>query len=400
MPIPTAFHSRAAALCQTQEWRDWSGYLSAISYQPSHEFEYYAVRNAAGLIDVSPLYKYEISGPDASRLVDRIITRDVSQCAVGQVLYTPWCDENGKVIDDGTVTRLEAQRFRITAADPSLRWFQDSGFGLDTEVRDVSRELAALAIQGPSSRAVLQACLKEIDLDRLPYYHAAEAKLGEIPLTVTRTGYTGDLGYELWIAAEHAEMVWDRLMEAGAGYGLQPVGLAALDMLRVEAGLLLIDVDYSSVRSAHIESQTSSPYELGLGWAVDLEGADFVGKRALLGEKERGAPRSFVGLRVPWADLERLFGAMDLPPQVAGRASRSALPLYVGRRHVGQATSMLFSPILKEYIALATVDSRYARRGQTLEIEITVEYKRQRANATVSKLPFYNPPWKKAVVGG
>jgi aminomethyltransferase len=400
MPIPTAFHSRTAALCQTQEWRDWSGYLSAITYQPSHETEYYAVRNAAGLIDISPLYKYEIEGPDAARLVDRIITRDASRCAVGQVLYTPWCDEAGKVIDDGTVTRLEAQRFRITAADPSLRWFQDCGYGLEAEVRDVSTGLAALAIQGRNSRAILQACSTGIDLDALRYYHAAAAQLDGLPLTVTRTGYTGDLGYELWIAADEAESLWDRLMAAGDGYGLLPVGLAALDMLRVEAGLLLIDVDYSSSRSAHIERQKSSPYELGLGWAVDLKGADFVGKRALLDEERRGSPRRFVGLRVPWADLERLFGAVDLPPQVAGRASRSPLPLYASGRHVGQATSLVFSPILKEYIALGTVESRYAQRGQVLELEITVEYERQRAQATVSPLPFYAPPWKKAVIGG
>lgn len=400
MPIATPLHSRTAALCQTQEWRDWSGYLSAITYQPSHETEYYAVRNAAGLIDVSPLYKYEISGPEASRLVDRIITRDISGCAVGQVLYTPWCDENGKVIDDGTVTRLADQRFRITAADPSLRWFQDCSYGMDAEVRDVSTALAALAIQGPSSRAILQACLSGIDLDHLRYYHASAASLDGSLLTVTRTGYTGDLGYEVWIPAEQAETFWDRLMAAGGGYGLQPVGLAALDMLRVEAGLLLIDVDYSSVRSAHIESQTSSPYELGLGWAVDLDGADFVGKRALVAEKGRSATRQFVGLRVPWADLERLFGAVDLPPQVAGRASRIPLPLYAGGRHVGQATSMVFSPILKEYIALGTVERRYAKPGQALQMEITVEYERQRATATVSKLPFYNPLQKKAVISG
>lgn len=400
MPVPSPLHSRTAALCQTQEWRDWSGYLAAITYQPSHEAEYYAVRNAAGLIDVSPLYKYEIRGPDAVQLVDSIITRDASRCAVGQVLYTPWCNEDGKVIDDGTVTRLEENLFRITAADPNLRWFQDCGHGMDAAVRDVSADLAALAIQGPNSRAILEACLSGIGLGQLRYYHAKPARLDGIPLTVTRTGYTGDLGYELWIAAEHAERLWDQLMAAGAGYGLQPVGLAALDMLRVEAGLLLIEVDYSSARGAQIESQKSSPFELGLGWAVDLEGADFVGKRALAAEARRGSPRRFVGLRVPWAELERLFGAVDLSPQVAGRASRIALPLYMGGRHVGQATSMVFSPILKEYVALGTVVSPYGKAGTELRMEITVEYMRQRAAAVVSKLPFYNPPWKKAVAGG
>lgn len=396
MPIPSPFHSRTAPLCTTQEWRDWSGYLAAAAYQPSHESEYYAVRNAAGLIDVSPLYKYEVHGPEAERLVDRLVTRNLHKCAVGRVLYTPWCDEDGKVVDDGTVTRLGKQHFRITAADPSLRWFQDVGHGMEAEVVDLSTQLAALAVQGPHSRAILQKALSAPELGALRYYHATDAHLDDIPLSITRTGYTGDLGYEIWIGAKHAISLWDRLVAAGQGYGLLPVGLAALDMLRVEAGLLLVEVDYTSSRSAYIESQKSSPYELGLGWAVDLEGADFIGRRALLAEQRAGPPRQLVGLHVPWTDLERLFGAVDLPPQVAGRASRNPVPVYAGSGHIGQATSLVFSPILKQYIALATVQSDYAQVGCQLEIEITVEYERRRASATVAKLPFYDPPHKRA----
>ena len=398
MPIPSPLHNRTNPLCQTQEWRDWSGYLSAITYQPSHEVEYYAIRNASGLLDVSPLYKYEVTGGEAERLVNRVMTRDISKCRVGQVMYSPWCDEDGKVIDDGTIARLGQDTFRLTAADPSLRWFQDVGYGLDAEVRDVSTELAVLALQGPKSRAVLKQIFKSVDLDGLRYYHLAETRLGSQPLTITRTGYTGDLGYELWIVAEQAPALWDRLIEAGQGYGLLPVGLAALDMVRVEAGLLLIEVDYTSSAHARITLQQSSPYEIGLGWAVSLEKEDFIGKRALVEEKRLGSPRAFVGLEIAWEDLEDLYGAVNLPPQVAGRASRVPVPLYVNGEHIGQATGMVFSPVLKKYVALATIRSRYAQLGRQIEFEVTVEYMRLRATARITRLPFFDPPRKKEII--
>ncbi|HLD94052.1 MAG TPA: aminomethyltransferase family protein [Anaerolineales bacterium] len=400
MPIPSPLHSRTAKLCQTQEWRDWAGYLSAITYQPSHEVEYFAVRNSAGLIDVSPLYKYEVTGSDALRLVNRVMTRDISTCHVGQVMYSPWCDEDGKVIDDGTISRLGEQHFRLTAADPSLRWFQDVGFGMDAEVRDVSTELASLALQGPNGRAILKDLFPEANLDGLRYYHLVQAIWRSIPVTITRTGYTGDLGYELWIGADRAPELWDELTAAGAGYGLMPVGLAALDILRVEAGLLLLEVDYTSAPFARIPQQKSSPFEIGLGWAVALDKADFVGKRALEQEAKKGSRRGFVGLEVDWQNLERLFGTVNLPPQVAGRASRTPVPLYANGKYIGQATSMVFSPILKKYVALATVQSAYAEPGSELEFEITVEYVRKRAGARVAKLPFYDPPQKKAIGHG
>ncbi|MEX1071409.1 MAG: aminomethyltransferase family protein [Anaerolineales bacterium] len=413
MPIPSPLHSRTAPLCITQEWRDWSGYLAAITYQPAHEVEYYAVRNAAGLLDVSPLYKYEVSGPDALRLVNRVMTRDIAKCRVGQVMYSPWCDEDGKVIDDGTIARLGEQHFRLTAADPNLRWFQDVGHSMDAEVRDVSTKLAALALQGPNSLPILKILFegkqsrgllrrdesppRNGQLDELRYYYLMQTEFDGVPMTITRTGYTGDRGYELWIAAEKAPALWDNLMEEGKGYGIIPFGLAALDILRVEAGLLLIEVDYTSSQHARIPAQKSSPYEIGLGWAVDLNKDDFIGQRALRAEKKAGAPRTFVGLEVDWKDLDRLYGAVNLPPQVAGRASRIAVPLYVNGKHVGQATSMVFSPILKKYVALATIESGYAQMGKEIEFEVTVEYVRVRAKAKVTKSLFYEPPQKKAV---
>lgn len=395
MPIPTPFHARTAALCESREWREWAGYLAASVYEPSHEPEYYAIRNGAALIDVSPLFKYEISGPDAARAVDRIVPRDVSRCQLGQVLYAPWCDEEGKVIDDGTIARLEEEVFRITAAGRNLRWFQDLAYGFDARVEDVSEALAALSLQGPNSRAILEETTAGFDVEGLGYFRLARGTADGVPLTVTRTGYTGDLGYELWVRPEHAERLWDRLMEAGRRYGLLPAGMVALDIARIEAGLLLIEVDYNSAHHARTEAQKSSPFELGLGWAVVLDAGPFVGREALRAERAHGSPWALVGLRVKWEDLERLYAEEDLPPAVAGRASRTAAPVYRGGRQIGQATSHTFSPILKQYVALATVEAAHAALGTAMEIEVTVEYQRKRARATVEKVPFFNPPRKR-----
>jgi aminomethyltransferase len=396
MPLTTAFHSRTGPLCESHEWRDWSGYLAAATYEHSHEREYYAIRNAAALIDVSPLFKYEVRGPQALALVNRVMTRDISRCAIGQVMYSPWCDDDGKVIDDGTIARLEADRFRITSADPNLAWFQDCGYGLEAEVADISQELAALAVQGPNARRVLQRVAREADLEGLKYYRITPAQAGSISLEISRTGYTGDLGYELWVEPDQAGALWDLLVSAGEGYGLTPVGMVALDIARIEAGLVLIQVDYISARQALIELQTSSPYEIGLGWTVDLRKESFVGRRGLEDERERGSPWQLVGLEVDWVALEALFGQVDLVPRVAGRASRQAVPVYRRGRQVGQATSQTFSPILKKYISLATLENPAAVLGNEVEVEVTVEYVRRKVKARVVKLPFFDPPRKRA----
>ncbi|MEJ2710242.1 MAG: aminomethyltransferase family protein [Anaerolineales bacterium] len=396
MPIPTPFHPYSAPLCESYQWRDWSGYLAASSYEIIHDREYYAIRNAAAMIDVSPLFKYELQGPDALQLADRIMTRDITQCKPGQVMYSPWCDDDGFVIDDGTISRLDNDRFRITAAHPNLAWFQDCGMGMDVQVTDVSAGLAALALQGPNSRKILRQVVNGIDLESLRYYRLAHGHFNDGPITVSRTGYTGDLGYELWVDPDLAGPLWERLVQAGAGYGIQPAGMLALDIARIEAGLLLIDVDYISARKALIPDQKSTPFDLGLSWTVDLEHGDFVGRRALQEIKPRGSPWKFVGLEVNWESLEALFNAVDLAPQVAGPASRSAVPLYKDGRQIGQATSHTFSPILKKYIALATLETPYAAIGDQVEMEFTIEYIHRRASARVVETPFFNPPRKRA----
>ncbi|MGD2077741.1 MAG: aminomethyltransferase family protein [Chloroflexota bacterium] len=397
MALATPFHNRTSALNERQAWRDWSGYLTATSYEPSHEREYFAIRNAAALIDVSPLFKYEIIGPDALALVNKVMTRDFSRCSDGQVMYSPWCDERGHVIDDGTVWRLSETHFRVTAADPNLRWFQDCGFGLDARVTDVSRNLAALALQGPNARRILVRSATGLNLASLGYYRVAPAVMEGFPVTISRTGYTGDLGYELWVSPEHAERLWDILLEAGQGYGLLPAGMLALDIARIEAGLLLIDVDYVSAHKALTDARKSTPFELGLGWTVGLNKGPFVGRRPLQAEAEKGARWAMVGLEIDWPELEALYAEADLPPMVAGQASREAVPVYDGRRQVGQATSRTFSPIQKRYIALASVRREAANLGAELEIEVTIEYARRRCLATVVETPFFDPERKRSI---
>ncbi len=396
MPIPSPFHSRTAPLCESQEWRNWSGYLAAGVYEPGHEREYYAIRNAAALIDVSPLFKYEISGPQAVPALNRILTRDITGCAIGQVMYSPWCDDDGKVIDDGTISRLSEQVFRITAAEPNLVWFQDCSYRMDVEVRDVSEDLAALALQGPNSRRILEQIFSGMFLTDLQYYRLAQGYAGSIPLTVTRTGYTGDLGYELWVAAQNAEALWDLLVATGEGLGLAPAGIIALDIARIEAGMIMLQVDYISARKALIAAQKSSPFEIGLAWAVDLEKGDFVGRKALLAEKQTGSKWKLVGLEVDWDSLQALFGRYDLAPQLSGRASRLAVPLYREEQQIGQATSHTFSPILKKYIGIASLESQHGALDGKLQVEFTVEHSRQRVEAQIVRMPFFDPPRKRA----
>ncbi|HWO90038.1 MAG TPA: aminomethyltransferase family protein [Gemmatimonadales bacterium] len=391
----TPFHARTSALCVSHAWRRWAGHVVASSYELVHDREYHAIRGAAALFDVSPLYKYLVSGKDAARFLDRVVTRDVARCAVGQVLYTPWCDEAGKVLDDGTLARLDETSFRLTAAESNLRWLHLNAAGHDVTIEDVSASTAALALQGPNSRAVLKATC-DADIDAIGYFRLAEARLRGVPVTITRTGYTGDLGYEIWLAAADALPVWDALVEAGAAFGLVPAGILALDMARLEAALVLQEVDYISARRALIGQQTSSPFELGLGWTVRLEKPGFVGQAALASEARRPAAWKLVGLEVEWDALERLWGEVGLTPVLPNVVVRSSVPIYAGADQVGYATSHGWSPLLKKYLALAHLRSQFTEPGTALEIEMTVEHRRRRAAARVVATPFYDPPRKRS----
>lgn len=376
-------------------WRRWSGYIAASSYELLHDREYHAIRSSAGLLDVSPLYKYLISGRDAVRLLDRVVTRDVAKARPHQVLYTGWCDPSGKLMDDGTIARLDEKTYRMTSADPNLRWLWENAVGLEVAIQDVSESTAALALQGPSSRRILEA-LTETDLSGVKYFRLAHAKARGIPVTITRTGYTGDLGYEIWLDAKDALPLWDALIEVGTPYGITPTGLLALDIARVEAALMLIDVDYFSSRRALIEGQKSSPLEMNLGWTVSLDKEWFVGRDALVAEAARGPSWQFVGVEVDWDSLERVYSEVGLPPRLSATAWRTSVPAYSGDEQIGYATSGCWSPLLKKSLALTHVQARYARPGTEFELEITVEHRRKRAAARVTATPFFNPERKRS----
>jgi aminomethyltransferase len=395
MPIGTAVHPRTFALAESLNYREWSGYYAVSAYEAHHEHEYNAIRNASALIDVSPLFKYRVSGRDAIRLVDRVITRDAAKLAVGQVYYTPWCDEHGKVIDDGTVTRLAADVFRWTAADPSLRWLKQNAIGLDVRIEDISESVAALALQGPTSGRLLDA-VADADIRGLKYFRMTRGTIGGVPVDISRTGYTGDLGYEIWMPWDRAIEVWDALVAGGRPFDIHAAGMLALDVARVEAGLLLIDVDFHSSKKALIEAQKYTPFEMGLGRLVQIDSGPFVGKTALAAEQRRGPARQIVGLAISWPAVEKLYDDIGLAPQIAADASRTAVPVYRNRRQVGRATTTTWSPVLKQLIALATIAAPHFAEGTALEVEVTVEAVRHRVPARVVKTPFFNPPRKTA----
>jgi aminomethyltransferase len=396
MPIGTPFHQRTFPLCESLNYREWSGYYTVSAYETHHEHEYNAIRNAAALIDISPLFKYRVAGRDATRLVDRIITRDMRKVSVGQVVYTPWCDEQGKVIDDGTVSRLEENVYRWTAADPSLRWFSQNGAGLDVQIEDISESIAALALQGPTSGRLLKTVVDGADIGKLKYFRVTTGTIAGVPVEISRTGYTGDLGYEIWVANDQALKIWDVLIERGRPFDIKPAGMLALDVARIEAGLLLIEVDFNSSKKALVEEQTYSPFEMGLDRLVNLDKDRFIGRQALIKEARQGSARQIVGIEIDWTEVEQRFEAVGLPPTVSPIASRVPVPVYSNGAQIGKATSTTWSPLLKKMIALATLQRDFVRPETKVEIEITVEAVRHRVGAKVAKTPFYNPKHKTA----
>jgi aminomethyltransferase len=396
LPVGTAFHERTFALCNSLNYREWSGYYTVSVYEVHHEHEYNAIRNACALIDISPLYKYLVTGKDATRLVNRVITRDINKVGIGQVIYCCWCDEEGKVIDDGTITRLEENKYRWTAADPSLRWFRQNASNMDVQIEDVSEKVAALALQGPTSGKLLKA-VAEAEIANLKYFRMTRGKIAGVPVDISRTGYTGDLGYEIWVPWNDAVKVWDALMDKGKQFDIHAAGMLALDVARVEAGLLLIEVDYSSSKKALIASQKYSPFELGFGKMVHLQKPNFVGKAALERDAKEGVPRQFVGLEIDWTEVEQRYEKYGLTPAAPSQASRVAVPVYCGEKQVGKATTTTWSPVLKKMIALASVDTDHSHTGHRLQMEITIEAVRQKVTAKIVPMPFFNPKRKTAV---
>jgi len=397
MPIPTPFHDRTSKLCTSYRWTDWAGYYAVGSYNLPNDGEYYAIRHAAGLIDITPLFKYQITGMDAAAFLSRVMARDIKTIHIGQAAYCCWCDDDGKIIDDGTVFRLDEDRFRVHAAEPMLGWFDQFGRGFNVAIEDITETIAAVAIQGPTSRVILKQ-LTDIDMDSLAYFRVTAGKLDGLNAHISRSGYTGDLGYEIWLENTAALPLWDALMSAGKPYLLRSAGLDVLDITRIEAGLILNSVDFHNAEHCLIEPQKSTPFELGLGWTVNLDREPFNGRAALKAEQAAGPQHALVGLELDWDEQEALYAKHGLPAHVNPGAWRSGLPVYAsaGSRQIGKATSGAWSPIIKKNLALASVQNHFAQPGTKLKIEHTVEYRRESVSAMVAPMPFYNPEHKKS----
>lgn len=390
MSSGTPFHPRTGPLNKQLNWRQWSGYLAAGCYGDFVQPEYNAIRNKAALIDVSPLYKHRVEGLGATALIQRVFTRDINKCAVQQVIYTPWCDSEGKVMQEGTVFRLAEDAYQVNAAEPLMRWLHINAAGLDVEISDQTTVVAALALQGPTSRDVLAACF-DGDIAELPFFHIVEGSLGGVPVRVSRTGYTGDLGYEIWVTAENAIIVWDALMQQGTPWGITPCGILAMDIARVEAGFVLLDVDYIGAEHALIPEHAVSPYELSMGWAVKLDKGPFVGRDALTTERQRGSVRRVVGVQVDWEPLEQVHALHNLMPDLPLVACREPVPLYREGRQVGRVTTRCWSTLLKKYVGIATVEAHAADPGTAVELEVTVNFRRERVAARITELAHFRP---------
>ena len=396
MTLETPFHPRTAELNQARRWRKWSGFFIADSYFPAHDLEYHAIRFSAALFDVTPMCKYRVSGPDAANLVNRVITRRVDRIKPMRAIYTPWCDHDGRVLDDGTVALLADGSYFWTAAEPQHGWLDAASEGLNVTIEDLTERLCALSLQGPCSRDVLSSAVGR-DMSDLPFFGRADVTIGGVPVSISRTGYSGDLGYELWIPFEQALPVWDALIKAGENYTLRVAGMEALDVARLEAGLIMAGVDYHSGRTARHPSLAVSPYEIGMDRLVDLDKPAFIGKRALMDEVAAGGPANrLVGLELDLNVFEDAYLDLGYPIEHPLRAWRHVTPLMRKGETIGRATSGTFSPLLKRSIALGFLPTKHAEVGSTVSIEWQIEETRQQIPATVVPLPFLDLPRKRS----
>jgi len=393
----TPFHPRTSAANVTGLWSHWSGYLATDRYQMADKFEYFAIRNAAGVIDTSPLYKYRITGADAEAYLAGVLARDIRKCQPGQAHYTIWCDHAGWVLEDGVILRLSGDEFLLTAAEPNLAYFTDLIGRKSVTIEDVSDEYGALALQGPYAREILAKLAPE--MEKIGYFHLTDAKIGDIPVTISRTGYTGDLGYEIWVGADDAVEVWDRVFEVGAPYGTIPCGQNSLLITRIEAGLVLIDVDFHSARYAWNDDQRTTPHELGLGWMFrDLEKDDraFIGRTAIEREIADGSSRwRTVGLMVDWQAWDRTFNERGLVPPKDHTPEHGGMMIYDDElNRIGYTPSFVYSPMMQRHIGIARVRPEHAKTGTRVGLEVTIDHRYEVVDSEVTRLPFYNPPRK------
>jgi aminomethyltransferase len=390
----TPFHERTNAANSTGLWEHWSGYLVARRYQLSEKFEYFAIRNSAGLFDSSPLYKYRIQGPDAEAFLAGVLARDIRTCAIGHGQYTSWLDDGGFVVEDGVVFRNAADDYLLTCAEPNFAYFDGLVGRKRVTIEDVSEDSAVLAIQGPKSREILT-CLAP-DVATLPYFGLTSASIAGADVRISRTGFTGDLGYEIWVPSDRALAVWDAVTEASAGRGVIPIGSIALDMARIEAGLLLLDVDFTSSRYAWTDAHRSTLIELGLGWMVrDLAADDraFIGRAAIERElRDKTSRWKLTGLVFDWREYDRHFDEAGLIPPKDHTPIDEEYYIYDDDgKQLGYATSQMYSPMLQRHIALARVPLELTKPGSRVKIELAVSHRYEYFDAVVTRLPLYNP---------
>lgn len=393
------FHARTSAANQTSLWSHWSGYLAAEKYQVAEKFEYFAIRNSAGMFDSSPLYKYRIRGRDAERFLGGVLARDIRACRPGQAQYTLWCDDRGFVVEDGVILRYADDDFLLTAAEPNLAYFQDMIGRHDVTIEEVSEEYATLAFQGPRSRDILATLAPEVG--SLGFFGLTPATIAGIPVSISRTGFTGDLGFEVWAESGEALAVWDAVAEASQGQGVIPFGLQALYMARIEAGLLLLDVDFGSSRFAWTDEDRSTPHELGLGWmlrGIETDDREFIGRAAILRElADRTSRWRMTGIVVDWDDYDRIYNGAGLIAPKDHTPVHEEFFLYDDDlKQVGYATSYMYSPILQRHIALARVRPGLATPGTRVRLEIDVNHRYEYVVAHTARLPLYNPERKTA----
>lgn len=376
------FHPRLETLNIRDAWSAWNGYKFADCYYDA-EYEYFCIRNTCGTYDICPMQKYEISGRDAETMLNRMITRDLKKIGLNRVAYCVWCTDDGRIIDDGTVFRLAHDKFMLTCGSPCVAWLEQSAFGFgDVTVRDVTDDIAAVSLQGPTSCAVLKKMgldgidsAKPFDIMRFPFH--------EDTLMVSRTGFTGDLGYELWIPRGLALTMWDALYAAGADYGIQPYGEAATNMARLEAGFIMPYMDFNeALKTVHFEHD-HTPYELNLGWLVDLDKPHFSGKRALSDEKARGSKWKLVKL------------------DIDGNWPADGAIIYNNEKcsiDIGYVTSAMWSPAVKANIALAMIRTEHLDGDLWVEIYKSKDLRpyRRMALGTIRNKPFWAPPRARA----
>lgn len=390
----TPFHERLSALNETGLWEHWAGHLVATKYQLAEKAEYFAVRNSAAIFDTSPLFKYRIHGPGAERFLAGVLARDIRTCPTGHAQYTAWCDDRGHVVEDGVILHLEKDEFILTAAEPNLAYFTGLVAGHDVGIEDVSEAWGVLAFQGPRTRELLAALAPAVA--KLPYFGLVRTKIDKVPVIVSRTGFTGDLGFEIWAPAADALRVWDALWKVSRGQGVVPFGMTALYMARIEAGLILLDVDFHSSRFAWTDADRSTPIELGLGWmfkGLETDDRAFIGRDAI--RRERAAKSSrwkLSGLIVDWREYDRIYEEAGLIPPKDHTPIQDEYYIYDDDlKQLGYATSQMYSPMLQRHIALARVPLDRATPGSRVKLELAVAHKYEYFDAVVARTPLFDP---------